>query len=142
MYYTICLIKTYFFSFINFFYLILRNRLNLNFIIIIIMILKFWVIIQWNYRSLSVCRSESNRIKYEFVTANRTRTFLLFLCFFSKSSVRFDRNELQNWLNMMHSSHEDIELCWIDEFGYGSPWQNRISSTVRFGSVRFGSKIY
>jgi len=26
-------------------------------------------------------RSELNRIKYEFVTANRTRTFWLFLCF-------------------------------------------------------------
>jgi len=38
------------------------------------------------------------RIKYEFVTANRTRTFLLFLCFFFKKfgSVQFDRNELQN----------------------------------------------
>jgi len=36
-------------------------------------------------------RTESSRIKYEFVTANRIRTFLLFLCFFLKSSVRFDR---------------------------------------------------
>ena len=32
----------------------------------------------------------------QLVKANRTRTFLLFLCFFLKSSVRFDRNELQN----------------------------------------------
>jgi len=39
----------------------------------------------------------------------------------------------QNELNMMHLSDEDIELCSVDRFG--SPWQNRISST------EFGSKF-
>jgi uncharacterized protein (DUF486 family) len=35
--------------------------------------------------------------------------FDYFCVFFIKSSVRFDRTELQNELNMMHSSDEDIE---------------------------------
>jgi len=54
---------------------------------------------------------------------------------------------------MMHSSHEDIELCSIElytkkkkltknsqKFGHGSPCQNRISST-EFGSVRKFIKV-
>jgi hypothetical protein len=52
-------------------------------------------------------RKKPNRIKYEFVTANRTRTFLYLY-----------RNELQN---MMHSSDEDIELFSIDRFGSIEP---------------------
>jgi hypothetical protein len=32
-----------------------------------------------------------------------------------KSSIRFDRIELQNELNMMHSSDKDIELCSVDQ---------------------------
>ncbi len=42
---------------------------------------------------LSKIQRLPNRIKYEFVTANHTRTFLLFLCFFCKKfgSVRSKR---------------------------------------------------
>jgi len=31
--------------------------------------------------------------------------------------MRFDRTELQNELNMMHSSDEDIEYCSVYRFG-------------------------
>ncbi len=60
-----------------------------------------------------------NRIKYEFVTA--LELFDYFCVFFIKSSVRFDRTELQNELNMMYSSDEDIELCSVDRFGSIEP---------------------
>jgi len=38
--------------------------------------------ISYTVKLSEVCRTETNRIKYEFVTSNRTRTF-------TKSSVRF-----------------------------------------------------
>jgi hypothetical protein len=53
-----------------------------------------------------------NRIKYEL---------FFFVFFFVKSSARFDRTELQNELNMMNSSDEDIELCSVDRFGSIQP---------------------
>ncbi len=45
-------------------------------------------------------RTEANQIKYEFVTKNRIRTFLLFLCFFFKkfSSVRSKWTLKINWI--------------------------------------------
>ncbi len=62
-------------------------------------------------RSLSICRTELN-------TSSSRRTALelfdYFCVFFINSSVRLDRTELQNKLNMMHSSDEDIELCSVD----------------------------
>ncbi len=118
--------------------------------------------IQWNYRRLSVCRSEANRIKYEFVTANRTRTFLLFLCFFFKKfgSVRSKRTSKLTEYDAFKSWRYWIMLNRSIRFDYIEPnfiqkntkiikkfvkvrvqnrdntWQNRISST-EFGSVRF-----
>jgi len=55
-------------------------------------------------------RSEPNRIKYEFVTARTALELFDYFCVFLKK--KFDpvrSNELQNELNMMHSSGEDIE---------------------------------
>ena len=43
-------------------------------------------------------RSETHRIKYEFATANRTRTFLLFLCFFCKKFDSIEPNSKMNWI--------------------------------------------
>ena len=54
------------------------------------------------YRNEKWCsetiEGEPNRVKYEFV-----------------------RTELQNELNMMHSSDENIELCSVDRFGSIEP---------------------
>ena len=70
-------------------------------------------------RTLSVCRTEANGIELNTSSSRRTalELFDYFCVFFIKSSVRFDRTELQNELNMMHSSDEDIELCSVDRFG-------------------------
>jgi len=50
-------------------------------------------VLRRNTVKLSKFKRLPKRIKYEFVTANRTRTFLLFLCFFFKKfgSVRSKR---------------------------------------------------
>jgi hypothetical protein len=61
----------------------------------------------------------ANRTELNTSSSRRTalELFDYFCVFFIKSSVRFDRTELQNELNMMHSSDEDIELCSVDRFG-------------------------
>ncbi len=48
------------------------------------------------------CSNESNRIKCEFFTVDRTlniRTFYLFFCFIVRNSIRFDRTEPQTEQN-------------------------------------------
>ncbi len=46
--------------------------------------------------------------------------FLIIFVFFSEKN-RFDRTELQNELNMMHSSDEGIKLCSFDRFDRTEP---------------------
>ena len=105
-------------------------------------------------------RTEANRTELNTSSSRRTvlGLFYYFCVFFVKSSVRFDRTELQNELNMMHSSDEDIELCSVDRTelftkkhknnqkickSSGTVRRDKIElvrlSSVRFGSVRFGS---
>ncbi len=52
------------------------------------------ILLQWNYRRLIICRSESNRIKNEFITANGSRTFWLFFAVTFALTVRRDKIEL------------------------------------------------
>ncbi len=65
------------------------------------------------------------RLNFKFVQLRNGSephsNFLIIFVFFLKNSVRFDRTELQNELNMMHSSDEDIELCSVDRFGSIEP---------------------
>ena len=67
--------------------------------------------------------AEAKRTELNTSSSRRTvlGLFYYFCVFFVKSSVRFDRTELQNELNMMHSSDEDIELCSVDQFGSIEP---------------------
>ncbi len=97
---------------------------------------------------LSKIKRLPNRIRYEFVTANRTRPFWLFLSFFYKKwagydvfqwwrywimfswSIWFDRTE-PNFFTKKHKNKQKISKS-------SGPWQNRISS-IEFGLVRFDS---
>jgi hypothetical protein len=72
-----------------------------------------------NTVKLSKFKRLPNRNELNTSSSRRTalEIFNYFVFFFVKSSVRFDRTKLQNELNMMHSSDEDIKLCSVDRFG-------------------------
>ena len=60
----------------------------------------------------------SNRIEPNSIEPIRVRHYYSnFSEFFLKRLIRFDRTELQNELNMMHSGDENDELRSVDRFG-------------------------
>ncbi len=75
--------------------------------------------------------TEPNRIKYEFVTANRIRNFLLFLCFLQIQTLY---NKFKNNQKIRKSGGtvrcDKIELVRLRSVRFDSD---------RFGSIRFDS---
>jgi pyruvate/2-oxoglutarate dehydrogenase complex dihydrolipoamide acyltransferase (E2) component len=78
---------------------------------------------------------------------------LIIFVFFSEKN-RFDRTELQNELNMMHSSDEGIELCSFDRFDRTEPnflrkkyknnqkgWSAVRRDELAFNLLRFGKRL-